>query len=72
MRSHKDIDMDYIAALVLPLVMQTPRSPARDRERAHKRGENDGNETTMMLLLPNKWWLRKLKQTAARALLTAS
>lgn len=27
MRSHKDIDMDYIAVLVLPVHMQTPRLP---------------------------------------------
>jgi len=36
MRSHDDIDTDYIAVLALPLLMQTCRLPARDRERAHK------------------------------------
>ncbi len=38
MRSHKDIDMHYIAVLVLPSPhadSQTSRLPARDRERAH-------------------------------------
>lgn len=35
MRSHKHIYMDFVAVVVLPLPMQTPRLPARDRERVH-------------------------------------
>lgn len=59
MRSHKDNDMDYIAVLVLPLLMQTPRRPARDRERAHNAWRKLWKGDNLTFLLPNKLWLWK-------------
>lgn len=49
--------MDYIAVLVLPLLMQTSRLPVRDRERAHNawrklwEGDKDGVPLTQHIVV---------------------